>query len=165
MVKSEHASNVILKILYSVSLGLIIAFFVGLGIEAFYPTEKYPEYPVQLQTKTDPSTFTEAQKQIQTDYDKTVSDYNARSSKHEKNVSMIAIGASILIMIVGLLINDRTNVFSNGLLLGSILTLFYSIARGMMSTDTKYRFILISIGLVVALVLGYIKFIKKDQNE
>ena len=163
MVKSEQTSNVILKILYSISLGVIIAFFVGLGIEAFYPTEKYPEYPAELQSK-DPSTLTAVQTQMQKEYDQTLKDYNERTSKHEKNVSIFAMAASIIIMVIGLLIIDKTNVFSNGLLLGSILTLFYSIARGIMSSDNKYRFILISVGLVVALVLGYIKFIKKEKD-
>ncbi|MDD5489843.1 MAG: hypothetical protein PHP25_04160 [Candidatus Moranbacteria bacterium] len=34
-----------------------------------------------------------------------------------------------------------------------------------MSDDTKFRFLIVTIGLLIALVLGYIKFIPHQKNN
>lgn len=54
---------------------------------------------------------------------------------------------------------------ADGVLLGGVLTLLYSIVRGFGSQDTMFRFVVVSIGLVIALLLGYIKFIKPNKNQ
>jgi hypothetical protein len=52
---------------------------------------------------------------------------------------------------------------ADGILLGGVFTTIYGIIRGLMSEDTKFRFIIVTVGLIIALVLGYIKFIKNKE--
>jgi hypothetical protein len=151
-----------LKILYSVLLGIILAFFIGLGIEAFYPTQKYPEYPSELQYKESVPT-TAVEKQQKTDYDVRVEEYQTQNSKHALIISIIAIASSILFLVLSLVVFTNNDVFSNGFLIASLLTLIYGMARGFENDNPKIRFLLISIGLVFALVLGYLKFGRKKN--
>lgn len=157
------------KILFSILLGVLLAFFVGLGIEAFYPTEKYPEMPIELQygEKTPAlTTQNEATIQLQKTYEQQVKDYQARNEKHARNVSMVAIAASILFMALSLTALQKfSSVFTDGFLIGSILTLIYGIIRGFESSDDKFRFLIVTIGLLAAFVLGYIKFIRHAEKN
>jgi len=154
-----------MKILYAIILGVMLAFFVGLGIEAFYPTEKYPEPPTSLQyLKAEPTT--PDQIQAQQAYDQQVKDYQTRNETHARNVSIIAIIASILYMTLSLTILTKTNsIFSDGFLVGSLLTLLYGIVRGFETNDNKFRFVIVTVGLMVALVLGYIKFVRQKESK
>jgi len=153
-----------MKILYAIILGVMLAFFVGLGIEAFYPTEKYPEPPASVQyQKNGPATPEELK--IQQNYDQQVKDYQTRNEKHARNVSIIAIAASIIYMALSLTILQKTNsVFSDGFLIGSLLTLLYGIVRGFEINDNKFRFIIVTVGLIIAIVLGYIKFVRQKEK-
>lgn len=44
-------------------------------------------------------------------------------------------------------------------MLGGLFTLFYSIGRGFASEDSKYMFIMVSVGLLLVLFLGYHRFV------
>jgi hypothetical protein len=157
-----------MKILYSIILGVMLAFFVGLGIEAFYPTEKFPEQPVELQYMNagKEGNFTPEQRQLQKDFDQQVKEYQTRNEKHARNVSIVAIIASVIYMTLSLTILLKTNsVFSDGFLIGSLLTLLYGIIRGFETNDNKFRFIIVTIGLLIALFLGYMKFVRQKEEK
>lgn len=162
--KSPIGKGGLMKILYAIILGVMLAFFMGLGIEAFYPTEKYPEPPASIQyQKAGPTT--DAEIKIQQDYDQTVKDYQTRNEKHARNVSIMVIIASILYMTLSLTVLTRTNsIFSDGFLIGSLLTLLYGIIVGFQTNDNKFRFVIVTIGLIIALVLGYIKFVRQKEK-
>ena len=156
-----------IKTLFAVLLGVLLAFFVGLGIEAFYPAENYPEQPKALSEAqyikpTVPENgMSEEQLQAQKEYNDEIKAYQDRRERHSRNVSAIAIVASIVLMILSLTILQKTDsVFPDGFLLGAILTLIYGIIRGFEGSDNKFRFLLVAIGLAVALTLGYFKFIR-----
>ena len=156
-----------IKIIYAVLLGVMLAFFVGLGIEAFYPGEKFPSAPASLQYSKpaiDTSNDQIENTKIQKEYDQTINDYQSRNKIHARNVSLIAIISSILFMILSLTILSHKDVFADGFLIGSLLTLFYGIARGFESDDNKFRFIIITVGLIFALLLGYFKFIHQENK-
>lgn len=154
-----------IKTIYAILVGFMLAFFIGLGIEAFYPTEKYPEPPAVLQySKTDPATNPEL-KSAAEKYDQDSKAYRKRTQIHSRNVSLMAIGASILFMILSLMVFTKYPVFANGFMIGSLLTLIYGIIRGFESDDSKFRFLLICIGLAFALTLGYLKFVKNEAKK
>ncbi len=164
-----------IKLLFTILLGVLLAFFVGLGIEAFYPTEQYPEGPnsdIRYEKPLNPDgslqmTPEEKAAEIETQkkYDAEMKDFQARRETHARNVSAMVIAASIIFMILSLTILQKVaSVFPDGFLLGAILTLIYGIIRGFESSDSKFRFMLVAIGLVVALVLGYVKFIRGKEN-
>lgn len=158
-----------LKILFTTLLGILLALFIGLGLEAFYPGEKYPQQPDSLAKELYAKPIAEENNQIsaeqieaQKKFDQEVKDYQNRREKHARNTSIVATIFSIVLMILSLTILQKTHgVFSDGFLLGSILTLFYAIIRGFEGQDTKFRFILVSVGLLFALILGYLKFVKE----
>lgn len=38
----------VIKIIYTIFIGVLFAIFVGVGIDAFYPYPKEPDYPAEL---------------------------------------------------------------------------------------------------------------------
>ncbi|MEI8143725.1 MAG: hypothetical protein WCG48_03890 [Candidatus Berkelbacteria bacterium] len=155
------------KVLYKIFLAVIIALFVGFGINVFYEEPKVPDFsdtPFQVQKD---SCLTAAEIQAQTETNKTETqrqnDYQKQSNTHSRNVSIIAIIISILLLIVSLTLVVRVDIWSDGTLFGGLLTLVYGIIRGMASLDSKFQFIAVSVGLLVVLAIGYIKFIKNEN--
>ncbi len=154
-----------IKIVYAVLLGVILAFFIGLGIEAFYPTEKYPEAPTEVQYgKVDGGNLSADEIKAQRDFDTKVKEFQDRNKDHAKNVSLVAIIGSIIYMIISLAVLNKKDVFADGFLIGSLLTLIYGIMRGFESDDSKFRFIIVSVGLAAALILGYFKFLRQKEE-
>jgi len=159
-----------LRIIYTIFLGILLAAFIGVGIAAFYPQPRYPEYPTELNYKAfpapEPSSTQEAELiQKQKDFDIKQKEFSKMNESYGKNVSLLAIGFSIAILIVSILIASRLLILSDGLLLGGLLTLGYGIIRGFSPSDSMFRFVIISIGLAVALILGYVKFIKPQRKN
>lgn len=155
----------LLRYVYIVFLGIILAVFVGVGIAAFYIAPKYPEYPSKLQRpyppdpQKDATLSAEFQKE-QEKYDATYKDFQKKNELYSKNVSIIALVFAVIFLIFSLLFANKLLLIADGMLLGGVLTLLYSIVRGFESGDEKFRFVVVSIGLVIALILGYLKFIK-----
>lgn len=155
-----------LKVLYTIFLAIMLAFFIGLGIEAFYTGPKMPDYPTELEYNAkQESEMSEQQKLIQADYNQRQKTWMQESSVHSRNVSMIAVVLSIIVLVLSLTILSKIIIMSDGFLLGGLLTLLYGIIRGFSSDNSKFRFVIVSVGLVVALILGWVKFIKPKQNE
>lgn len=158
----------LIKLLYTLFLGLLIALFVGLGIDTFYPGPKAPDYPIAMET--DMTKFgcelSEEQKAQQVKYDQAMRDFQEKSKPYNRNVSIISIAAAIIILVASLTLLAKIKMIADGILLGGVFTTVYGIMRGLMSEDTRFRFLIVALGLVIALVLGYIKFIRpKEQKE
>lgn len=156
----------LIKYVYIVFIGLLLAAFVGVGIAAFYKGPKPPEYPVSLkypefeQTKDVPATISAQRRVDMEENDRKQKEFTERNQEYNRNVSIIALVAAIVMLILSLTLFKQILVIADGLLLGGVLTLGYSIIRGFGSNDDTFRFLVVSAGLVVALVLGYIKFVK-----
>ena len=100
------------------------------------------------------------------EFNRSQRDFTEKFKLYSRNVSIISISAAILILIVSLTLLSKIRMIADGILLGGVFTTVYSIIRGVMSEDTKFRFLIVTIGLLIALVLGYIKFIKpKEEAE
>lgn len=151
-----------LKVLYTIFLAVFLAFFIGLGIEAFYTGPKSPDYPTELQYKTTPES-TPGQAKLQQDYDQKLKDFQIENSHHSRNVCMIAIAASLILLILSLTLLHNVAIMSDGFLLGGLLTLLYAIIRGFESDNNRFRFLVVSVGLIAVLLLGYLKFIKTSK--
>jgi hypothetical protein len=68
--------------------------------------------------------------------------------------------AAIAILAVSLTALRRIALFSDGLLLGGVLTFGYSVMRGFGAQDNMARFAIVAVGLAVALALGYARFVR-----
>lgn len=156
--------------MYTIFLGLLVSLFVGLGIAAFYTGPKAPEYPSVLEgpyaaplTK-EQATETAEQKTAREDYNKAQKEFQIQNSIYNRNVSAISLAAAIVIFIISLVLVNKILLISDGLLLGGVLTLLYSIIRGFASDSNMYRFILVTVGLIIAVILGYAKFIRHEKK-
>lgn len=139
----------VLKIVYTFFLGVMLALFVGLGTDTFYPP---PAQPSNVSVSSKPTAEEEATMQrAWEDYQKAMEPYN-------RNVSIIAASSAVLLFGASLLLERRTNVLANGLMLGGLFTLVYGVGRGFASGDSRTTFITVAVGLAVVIFLGYRRF-------
>lgn len=158
----------LIKYVYIVFLGLILATFVGVGIAAFYKGPTYPETPAALKYATpytDTKTGTPSAEYIkqQEAFDAKSKIYQEQEATYNRNVSMISLGFALLMLVVSLVFFKKIMVIADGLLLGGVLTLAYSIVRGFNTNDDIFRFLVVGAGLIVAMVLGYLKFVSPRE--
>jgi hypothetical protein len=146
------------RFLYIFFVGLFLAVFIGTGISVFYPA---PQQPTDLYKELYPPVegkFTEEQRLKQIEAEKKQQAYQDKQEEYNRNVSIIALGFAILILVAAMALSHKMGVIADGLLLGGVFTLLYGIVRGFATDDNQYRFIVSGIGLLVAVVLGYLKF-------
>lgn len=159
----------IIRLVYTLFIGVLFAALVGFGIAAFYESPKEPEYPSVLKVtrpeeRVSESVFNEL-KNKQEQYDREVKDFREKTKLYNRNVALIAIAASIVTLLISLTLFKKILLIADGLLLGGVMTLIYSIIRGIASGDDKFRFIIVAIGFVITLILGYIKLAKTTKGE
>jgi hypothetical protein len=165
----KDSGDMVLKLIYTFLIGIFLAVFVGVGIAAFYPAPKYPEAPLSIKyCSSDAGKLQVDNEELKAEaekYDKTEREYRAKSQIYNRNVSTMALVASILIVIASLTFFKKILLIADGLLLGGVLTLLYSVIRGFEADDNMFRFVVVSIGLIISLFLGYVKFIKAVQKK
>lgn len=153
-----------IKLIYTLFLSLLVALFVGLGISSFYPGPKAPQYPMQLDEMKQGCEETAEQKAIRQEFSLAQQKYMDESKPYNRNVSIISLIAAIIILISSLTLLNKIKMIADGILLGGVFTTAYSIIRGLMSEDSQFRFLIVTVGLVIALALGYIKFIRPKES-
>ena len=158
-----------LRYLYSIFLAVLIVTFVGVGISAFYKAPKSPEYPIEERPVVMKSTgeVSESAEMIQKriDFEKESREFQKVNETYNKNVSTIAIAASLLILVLSISLLSRIMYLSDGLMLGGVFTLMYAVVRGFTAGDEMFRFIVVSISLAVAVFLGYWRFVRKEVKK
>jgi hypothetical protein len=160
----------LIKYVYIVFLGLILATFVGVGISAFYKGPVYPETPLSLKysrpyQEVDNATPSAEYIKEQEAFDAQSKLFQDQTNQYNKNVSIMAMIFAVLMLIVSLTLFKRITIIADGLLLGGVLTLAYSIIRGFGSEDDMFRFFVVGAGLITAMVLGYIKFVAPQAKK
>ena len=150
--------NRMLKFVYSVFLGVLLAVFVGVGVATFYPGPKPVEYPTTLNNiSKEPSPY---QLEIQNNFETKMAQHNKDMMPYNRNVSVIVLSAAVVLLVLGLIFERKIMVLSEGVTLGGLFSLIYGIGRGFASQDTKYSFLAVTIGLIIVLYLGYRRFVK-----
>jgi len=155
----------LLKVIYILFLGIMLALFVGVVTAAVYPGPKAPEIstsltrPAALNSTPTPQELEDQKKQ-----DDAWKEYQTKQKKYDQNVSIISLVASIIMLIISLVLANKIDIISDGILLGSVLTLFYSIIRGFTGENELYRLLVVTIGLIIAFILGYTKFIRPEKS-
>lgn len=156
--------NKIIKLIYTLFLGILIALFVGIGISTFYPGPKMPEYPTSL---TPASIDESSTKQTidQTKYDADYKKYNDANQAYSRNVSIVIMVAAVSLLVISILAEKKMRIISDGIMLGGLFTLIYSIGRSFASSNSKYAFAVTSIGLVAVIYLGYHRFVQVKTTK
>lgn len=150
----------ILSAIYTLFLGLLIALFIGVGVDTFYPGPNAPEYPASLSSYNG-KTMTPEQEKAQREFDIKMNQYNKEMMPYNRNVSIIALSAAIILLVASIVFERRIKIISNGVMTGSFFTLIYGIGRGFASQDSKYVFVVVAVGLVIVIYLGYRYFIRE----
>ncbi len=161
--------RMLIKYVYIVFVGILLAAFVGVGIAAFYKEPKYPETPIELRFPEYPNmdkdaTVSAEWRKNQLEFDHKSKDFQEKLGEYNRNVSIISLVSAILMLIVSLTLVKQIQVIADGLLLGGVLTLGYSVVLGFGSQDDLVRFMVVTASLAVALVLGYVKFVKTQHR-
>jgi hypothetical protein len=155
----------LIKYVYIVFIGILLAAFVGVGIAAFYKGPKPPEYPVELQypeikENAYMATPSAERVKLQQEQDSQFKEFRNRDEIYQRNVSIIALVAAVIMLVISLTLLKQIQVIADGLLLGGVITLGYSVVRGFGSNDDMVRFMVVSASLLVTIILGYIKFVR-----
>jgi len=154
----------LIKFIYTLFLALLVALFVGLGIATFYPGPEAPKYPLELNQVKQGCEETIEQQTLGKEFNKAQEKFMEESKPYNRNVSIISLVASIIILVLSLTLLNKIKMIADGILLGGVFTTMYSIIRGLMSEDSQFRFLIVVVGLGIALALGYIKFIRPRES-
>jgi hypothetical protein len=150
--------NKFLKLAYIFFLGILLAIFVAVGVITFYPSPKTVEYPVELSS---PATgFNTNQISLQNNYNLKMQQYNNDIKTYDRNTSIITLGAAVIFLVVSIIFEKKIKIIADGVMLGGLFTLIYSIGRGFASQNTKYTFLAVTVDLVIVLYLGYHRFVR-----
>ena len=155
---------VFLKWVYTVFIGLLLATTVGVGIQAFYSPPKQPQPTIQPYPVLE-GTNSAKMVSYQNSNNQAWQDYQVKSENYNKDVSVIASVFAIFFLVLSVTIIQKIILISDGILLGGLITELYSVFKGFMSGDDKVRFLVVSVGLVLALFLGYLKFVKGEKKR
>jgi len=174
-----------IKILYCIFLGLLIVSFVGWGVSALYPTPRWDlEYPdvEEYRYGPEPSEPTTAdlkdlspvEKQAAVDdYQVKLKQYEAevkqhkelarafseKTERHGRTVSLISLLFAVVTTALGIGLSMKLPVVSEGLVLGGLFTLIYSIGWSF-ARSPKIAVIPVGVGLVIMIYLGYKRFVR-----
>jgi hypothetical protein len=152
----------LLRLLYALAIALLVVAFVGFGISAFYPEPEFPQPPPEAVELGPPNT--EEEKERVAEQRKKEETFREQSSDYNRVVSSIAIGAAVLLLVSSILWLVRLPVIGDGVTFGAVFTLFYGLIRAFMTDDEIFRFIAVSVGLVLLLALVYWKFIRTSTQ-
>lgn len=154
-----------LKLIYTFFLGLLLAIFIGVGIATFYPGPQTPDVPPALEISKPSTELSPEERRQQEEYNQQWREYRDDQKIYSRNISLIALVFSLTFLVISLVFAKQLTVLSDGFLLGGLFLLLYSIGNVFVSEDAKYRFIVVSAGLFVAIILGYIKFGHTEEKH
>jgi hypothetical protein len=150
----------LLEVLSLLAVGVLIAFFVGFGIQAFYPAPELPEERFGL-AEAPPEEDPEGMEKVREKEEKelTFRAYQEEVVEYNRIASLIAIGIAVLILGAVLLLR-RIGIpaIRDGVALGGVLTLFYGLVLALQAEGDVFRFLMVGVVLVVVLVAAYLRF-------
>jgi hypothetical protein len=170
--------NSALQTIFSFFLGLMVVAFIGVGVNTFYPSpaEKYMKPRQELSQRQEslgrkaaPGTYTATER---AQLDSLTAEQNALNDKVQalakdwaRVTSIILVLFATLTLAVSLVLNEQLRVISNGLLLGGLFTMVYGVGWVIFSGNSVARFWVILFALIVAIGLGYAKFVRGRRQK
>jgi len=162
-----------LQTIFSFFLGLMVLAFIGVGVNTFYPSpaETHQQQRQDLQRQRDELNVRANGRSLdpaqQAEMDRLIADQNALQriiDAEEKDwarvTSIILVVFATVVMSVSLIRSEQLRVISNGLLLGGLFTMVYGVGWVIFSGNSVARFAVMAFALVVAIGLGYAKFVR-----
>lgn len=155
--------NKTLKFVYTFFLGLLVAIFIGVGISTFYPGPESPKYPTDLNTYGKEMTSEQIAKQKE--FDTKNEQFMDKEKPYSRNVSLIALSSSVILLAVSLIYEKKIKMIADGITLGSVFLLFYSLGRSFEANNSKFSFGVITASLGIVLYLGYHRFVRSHPAK
>lgn len=165
-----------LRTIFSFFLGLMLTAFVGVGVYTFHPPPEQFDAQIrdiarqeQAIRDSKPTDALEASDRDQireiTRQRNDLEDGAAKARKSwAQSTSIVLMVFATLTMILSLVRAEQLPVISNGLLLGGVFTMLYSVGWIIASDTSITRFLVISAGLVITLGLGYFRFVRRGAS-
>ena len=162
-----------LQTIFSFFLGLMVLAFVGVGVNTFYPSPsdqhqaEQQDIQQQIEALNVKSNGRSLDATQQAEMDRLTAKQNAlqRVTDAEmkgwaRDTSIVLVIFATLVMGVSLVRSEQLRVLSNGLLLGGLFTMLYGTGWVIFSGNSGARFAVITFALLVAIGLGYMKFVR-----
>jgi hypothetical protein len=170
--ESGHAGveSPVLRTLYALVLAVLVAAFVGLGIETFYPAPQSPEDvassqevsppPLPPPTEEDTPPGVEPSPgfpgEVPPGAQSPIEAYEQELDYHAQVASVVAIVVALLILVAGLIFGfSRLPIINDGVTLGGVLTLLYGMVLAIRAPSGLIGFIVVAVGLIVLLAVLY----------
>ena len=163
-----------LQTIFSFFLGLMVLAFIGVGVNTFYqsPADRVQSQQQQIQSEMDSLNVKTNGRSLdatqQAQMDRLVAKQNTlqRSIEGEmkdwaRNTSIVLVIFATIVMGISLVRSEQLRVLSNGLLLGGLFTMLYGTGWVIFSGNSTARFVVIAFALLVAIGLGYVKFVRQ----
>jgi Flp pilus assembly protein TadB len=162
-----------LQTIFSFFLGLMVLAFIGVGVNTFYPSpttqHEKEQQAISRQIETIQATTQnksldatqQAQiRQLEDQQNALQDKIDAEMRDWARNTSIVLVIFATIVMGVSLVRSEELRVLSNGLLLGGLFTMLYGTGWVIFSGNSTARFVVIAFALVVAIALGYVKFVR-----
>jgi hypothetical protein len=170
---SSDRQHYALQTIFSFFLGLMVLAFVGVGVNTFYPSPTSQNEKAQLaisrqidainaanQNKSLDATAQAQIKRLEDQQNALQDKIDAAMKDWARNTSIVLVLFATLVMGVSLVRSEQLRVLSNGLLLGGLFTMLYGTGWVIFSGNSTARFVVIAFALLVAIGLGYLKFVR-----
>lgn len=169
-----------LQLIFSFFLGLLLVVLIGAGVWTFYPEPFSQESPEQKQLDElyreqgdlnikEPARQTPAERARSRQLDEQIQALNDRMQKRRNvwtiNTSIILLSFATVLMAVSLFLPDSFRVLANGVLLGGLFTVIYGTGWSFTGGTSRARFFVILAAVLLAVVFGYLRFIRGRRAE
>lgn len=161
MAKKKITDSSVLGIIYTFVLAAIIAVFVGITINTFYPASDYPTQEItQVKDAEDP---TAAEKAALEENERIQKEYETKRKDWSQNVSIILIVTATALVALGLYLAGKMPVLPNGILMGGLATIFYGVVTATLSESRYLIFGVVTASLAIIATAGYLRFVKASN--
>jgi hypothetical protein len=159
-----------LQTIFSFFLGLMVLAFIGVGVNTFYqsPAEIHEQQVQDLQRQRDELNVQANGRTLglptgrDGPTDRRAERLRRTIDQEQKawaRVNVILVVFATIVMSVSLVRSEQLRVLGNGLLLGGLFTMIYGVGWVIFSGNSVARFAVMAFALVVAIGLGYAKFV------
>ncbi len=140
-----------LQITYLIALGVIVATFTQVTIFTFLKRPADPRLPYPGESAT---------KEERQEYEDVQADHRDKMENFYGVAAICALVASIVYLGFGLALAEQLKVLADGVLLGGLIVLICSVYSAVSRAQKMARFVVTFVCLLVALALGYFKFLR-----
>ncbi len=160
----DRTESRILRTVYTLFLGALIALLVGLGVAAVHPAPEAPESSPALVAAQETRELTPAEQEQWAEHLRERDVWEERSVRHSRDVGVVTLIGSVLLLVLSLLVERRRPVLADGILLGGLFTLLHSVVRSLISQDTLVTFGVVTLALALTLYVGYRRFVDRPTD-